>query len=83
MNHDMVLVKQYETGVCEFFCEICGRRIVIQFSPFKKITLTTGDDKVQHTGGIGGLRIGNPETEGEDRRTKFWEEVLGKIDLGE
>lgn len=50
-NHEMTQVMVYESGAEEWTCKVCGRHMVIQSSPFKRIVLTKGNDDVQHTGG--------------------------------
>ena len=56
--HEMMLVKIYETGVEEWLCPICGRRLMMQRPPqFRRIILAMGDELVSHTASQESLRL--------------------------
>ena len=59
-RHEMVLEKSYPTGIDEWYCPTCGRRLLMNYEPiFKKTVLDAGDEYVIHSGGKGGLNIGS------------------------
>jgi hypothetical protein len=58
-HHEMQLQTRYDSGAEEWFCPVCGRRLVLQSSPTYSMTiLNAGDEHVRHSGSNGGLRIG-------------------------
>lgn len=62
MAHKMSMVSEHE-GTEEWLCPICGRRLLIEWSPeFRKKVVDEGDESVQHSGGKG-LIIGDMEIE--------------------
>jgi hypothetical protein len=68
-HHVMVLETTHPSGVEEWYCPTCGRRILMQWPPnYKKITLEAGDEYAIHSGGKGGVSMGakivqSPETD--------------------
>jgi hypothetical protein len=59
-HHEMVLGKTHPSGVDEWYCPTCGRRLVMEYEPaFKKTVLTAGDETAIHGGMKGGLRMGS------------------------
>jgi hypothetical protein len=58
-RHEMVLEKTHPSGVEEWRCPTCQRRLLMNWEPkFKKTILEAGDEYAIHSGGKGGLRIG-------------------------
>ncbi len=57
MTHQMKLVSEHE-GTEEWYCPICGRRMLIEWQPWHKVVLELGDESTQHSGSKGGLSIG-------------------------
>lgn len=57
-RHEMILETTHASGVEEWFCPDCGRRMAITWHPWKKIVLEQGDLYVAHNASKGGLRIG-------------------------
>lgn len=58
-QHEMILDKTHPSGVDEWYCPSCGRRLLLDYAPkFKKTVLEAGDEYAVHSGGKGGLRIG-------------------------
>lgn len=55
--HETQLAQVHPTGVEEWYCPTCGRRVIIQWNPFKWVVLETGNDDVAHSGGTGGMWI--------------------------
>lgn len=58
MTHIMILVGTHE-GTEEWHCPICKRTSLIEWHPWRRIIIEPGDETVKHTGGKGGLPIGN------------------------
>jgi hypothetical protein len=54
--HEMTMTEAHE-GTQEWECPICGRRLLIEWHPWRKVTLEPGDEHVAHMGSIGGLRM--------------------------
>lgn len=51
-QHVMVLERTYFSGVGEWYCPTCGRRLLIKHGPrFRKAILETGDEFAIHSGG--------------------------------
>lgn len=48
-------------GYNEWECPVCGRHIVIQIDPYKKIVKREGNTEVAHSAGSGGVTMGEPE----------------------
>jgi hypothetical protein len=66
-HHEMVLGKTHPSGVDEWYCPTCGRRLVMEYEPaFKKTVLTAGDETAIHSGGKGGIRIGSMQAVSTD-----------------
>jgi hypothetical protein len=62
-KHEMVLETTHPSGAEEWYCPICGRRFMLSWPPeYKKIILNVGDERASHTGGKGGLSIGEFQT---------------------
>ena len=89
-RHEMHLEVTYSTGVEEWYCPICGRRILMQWPPhYKKVVLESGNEQAIHAGGKGGLHMGSLEVS-HDEAPEFadelslgpWEEWLADVDLG-
>lgn len=57
-SHEMILEKTHASGMEEWYCPICGRRMTITWQPWKKVVLEPGDLYVAHTGSKGGLKLG-------------------------
>lgn len=78
-RHEMVIGTTHPSGAEEWNCPICGRRLLISWGPnFKKTVLEAGDEFSIHSGGKGGLRIGNTQVipgndPAEDARLDPWE----------
>lgn len=69
-HHTMVVAKRYDNGAEEWVCPTCGRRFMLQWPPeYKRIVLDPGDEDAIHSGGSGGISMGEmaiqPETVGE------------------
>jgi hypothetical protein len=57
-RHEMVLETTHPSGVEEWSCPTCGRRMTITWQPWKKIILEPGDLHAAHGGSKGILKIG-------------------------
>jgi hypothetical protein len=86
-QHEMILEKTHSSGVDEWYCPTCGRRLLMDYGPkFKKTVLEAGDEYAVHSGGKGGLRIGSMQAlpvddsstqeEVDDTRLAPWEAWL-------
>lgn len=62
MTHQMTLIFDHE-GTEEWCCPICGRRMLIEWQPFRKVVLEPGDDNAGHSGSKGGLSISMVNTD--------------------
>ena len=61
-THVMIFDKEVPDGGYEYYCPECGRRVI--FSPYDTppiVELVKGDDTASHSGGFGGLQMGNIE----------------------
>jgi hypothetical protein len=57
-QHAMILEKTDSTGVEEWYCPTCGRRMLINWKPkFKRTVLEAGDPDASHGGFKGGQQI--------------------------
>jgi len=67
-KHEMVLEITHPTGAEEWYCPTCGRRLLLSWPPaYKKIILDAGNELASHSGGKGGLRVGQiQKTEADD-----------------
>lgn len=55
-QHVMQLEISHRSGVDEWYCPICGRRILLQVHPkFKKLVLEPGDEHAFHSASKGDL----------------------------
>jgi hypothetical protein len=57
-HHEMVLETTHPSGIEEWYCPICGRRMTIKWQPWEKIILEPGDIYVAHGGSKGIMNIG-------------------------
>lgn len=59
-NHVMDFVKIHDSGVEEWLCKICGRRVIYKWTPYlNSIVLNIGSVYATHTGSKGGLSVGD------------------------
>jgi len=57
-HHEMELVVTHPSGAEEWFCPICSRRFLMQWSPaYSMMVIEPGDALARHIGSKGGLRI--------------------------
>ncbi len=87
-RHTMVHQGTDENGEDEYYCPTCGRRILLQMEPYKKIVLEAGDEDAIHSGGMGGLVMGaatiTPSDEQSDpdhQRLAAWEVWLQELNF--
>ena len=52
MTHEMELTAAHE-GTEEWFCPVCGRRVLIEWHPWRKVTLDPGDPTAAHSASKG------------------------------
>ena len=65
MTHQMILTSEHE-GTEEWYCPTCGRRLLIEWKPWRKVTLELGDENALHSGGKSGLRTGSVDVKNDD-----------------
>ena len=57
-THAMELVSDGTAAPHEFWCRVCDRRLLVWFEPWRCIVLEAGDEWAGHSGGMGGVTIG-------------------------
>jgi hypothetical protein len=87
-KHEMILRESDPSGVEEWYCPTCGRRMTINWHPWTKTILEPGDDYAAHSAMKGGLRLealeinvadGSASTETEDRYLAPWQRWMEKF----
>ncbi|MDR3578052.1 MAG: hypothetical protein P4L50_29660 [Anaerolineaceae bacterium] len=67
-THTMVHVGTNDSGADEWYCPTCGRRFLMQWPPhYKRVILNPGDETVSHSGGKGGVNMGQAEVTQNDK----------------
>ena len=57
-QHEMILKSTQSSGVEEWVCPECGRRVLMSWPPnYKKIVMEVGDETALHCGGKGGVSM--------------------------
>lgn len=57
--HTMTLAETYPTGAVRFLCPACGREFVVApLPPCPRVMLCDGDETAVHSGGTGGVVMG-------------------------
>jgi hypothetical protein len=54
MTHVMTLTSAHENTET-WVCPDCGRVLLIEWDPWRRVVVVTGDEAVAHSGGKGGL----------------------------
>jgi len=68
-RHEMILVETRESGVEEWLCPSCRRRLLMRWPPnYEKLVLDSGDESATHVGGKGGVRVEQLTVEPVDMR---------------
>lgn len=58
-RHEMQVDTKYSSGDELWRCPTCGRQFLLSYPPaYKKIILDAGDESAIHSGGTGGLSVG-------------------------
>ena len=66
-QHEMILEKTYSSGAGEWYCPICGRRMIIHWEPeLKRTLLEAGDDATMHSASQGSLQLGSIHVDAAD-----------------
>lgn len=55
--HQMNLTDDSKEGTEEWTCPVCGKLILIEWNPWRKITIVEGDKYAFHSASKGGLKI--------------------------
>lgn len=73
-QHAMQLEQTHPSGAEEWCCPSCGRRIMLNWTPFEMMVINQGDALAQHSGGKGGLEMvaASPQASSEDT----WPELV-------
>jgi DNA-directed RNA polymerase subunit RPC12/RpoP len=76
-HHIMEFVASHANGMDELYCPTCGRRILLMWPPnYKKTVLDPGDEFAIHSGGKGGIVMGETQiSQDEDEAHKSPEET--------
>lgn len=90
-QHQMELVETHASGAEEWFCPTCSRRFLMQWAPYKKIVLESGDEYATHSGGKGGLQLNGANvvesrSNAEQEEKLFSEELrnaINELDFGD
>lgn len=89
-QHQMHLDKEHPSGFEEWYCPVCGRRLLMKWPPdYEKVVLQPGDEGALHSAGKGGLNFRSaqvtdePEEEAEipEEHLAPWIEGLKKLGL--
>lgn len=62
LPHEMTLTASHE-GTEEFTCPVCGRTLLIELDPFRRVVVDQGNNFAAHRIGMGGLSITGAEVE--------------------
>jgi hypothetical protein len=57
MSHVMTLTSAHE-GTETWHCPVCGRVLLIEWQPWRRVVIEPGDEAAEHSGGKGGLVMG-------------------------
>jgi hypothetical protein len=57
-THTMALTATDRSGLQEWTCGLCGRRMLIRWPEFDRTVLDRGDEAATHVGGVGGVVVG-------------------------
>jgi hypothetical protein len=63
-THQMQITAEHEDTEV-WTCPTCGRVVLIEWEPLSMSVVTPGDEYAMHTGGKGGLTMGNMEVRQE------------------
>ena len=56
-NHQMKLTSEAE-GTQQWECPDCGRVMLIEWQPWRRVVVVRGDEHAAHSGATGGLEMG-------------------------
>ena len=78
MTHEMELAQTYPTGAQEFHCTTCSRRLVVDWSGDKPITVLEPGENVNHSAGLGGLSVCDVSVM-DKAMYDFWSDAISKL----
>jgi hypothetical protein len=79
-KHEMVITLTHPSGAEEWYCPTCGRRFLLNWPPaYKKIILNAGDELASHSGGKGGLSMGQLEAS-EAKESELPDQIRSSIE---
>jgi hypothetical protein len=86
-KHEMILRDSDPSGEEEWFCPTCGRRMTINWHPWRKTVLEQGDMYAAHSAIKGGLRlevtdvnVGDASAQMDDPYLVPWQRWMEKYD---
>lgn len=82
-QHRMNLVDTHPSGVEEWYCPHCDRRMVMQWMPYKKMILEDGDNYALHSAYKGDFQLMSAEVESQseaEEQTILSEELRDALD---
>lgn len=80
-QHSMIHQGTDENGEDEYYCPTCGRHILLQMDPYKKTVLDAGDEYAIHSGGMGGLVMGQTEITSSNEQNAVADERLAAWEI--
>lgn len=79
-THEMILETTHPSGVEEWNCPTCGRRLLVSWEPnFQKTVLEVGDEFSIHSGGKGGLSMSSIEV-GEPKEPRLPGKIIAALE---
>lgn len=64
LTHEMTLTETHE-GTDTWVCPVCGRVLLIELDPWRRVVDVPGDECAVHVGSTGGLRMNKMEASQE------------------
>jgi hypothetical protein len=86
-HHEMILEMTHPSGMQGWYCPTCGRRILLRVPPNNEMVIVeTGDTYANHSGSMGGLRVGDVQVKERDEEVseeslRPWLKALENLNL--
>lgn len=71
-KHVYEIVRKYDDGTWDCLCPVCGRRVLINTSPYKREVIVTGDELCVHAASMEGMSFGRVQV-AADHALRDWE----------
>ena len=79
-RHEMQFKTNYSSGADLWYCPTCGRQFLLSYPPeYKKIILDAGDESAIHSGGMGGLSMGQLQA-GDVEESELPENIRASVE---